>query len=80
MKRAIAILFIFTLIFSGVTTDKAFAAAQCEETVLDKVWDWATTLGKEGLEKNQILAENKAERAKRCAEKVKQDLKKKMGL
>ena len=64
---------------------------QYKETVLDQAWDWGTTLGKSGLEKEKILAENKAERMKRYAEKVAKqaekeasatasDMKKKLGM
>ena len=79
------------LAVSVFTVSPAYAGGQCDETVLDKAWDWGTTLGKKGLEKDKVLMKNKAERAQRCAEKVAKqakaaaeksaaDMKKKLGL
>lgn len=59
------------LTFSAVSAVPAYAAeAQCKENVLDGAWDWYTTLGKQGMEKDQIIAQNKADRLKRCVEKA----------
>ncbi len=59
------------LTFSVLYTAPAYAAnVDCKETILDNGWDWYTTLGKQGMEKDQILAQNKADRLKRCVEKA----------
>lgn len=79
------------LAFSAPASVPAFAAdAECKENILDGAWDWYTTLGKKGMEKDQILAQNKADRLKRCvqaaakkagdeADKAAADAKKKFG-
>lgn len=58
------------LAISALTGSAYAVDVQYKETVLDQAWDWGTTLGKSGLEKERILAENKAERMKRYAERV----------
>ena len=64
---AVAIL----LAFASVGADVSYAGGmEYKATPLDNMWDWATTLGKDGVEKQQILAQNKAERLKRHAEKM----------
>lgn len=66
-----ATLLLMLLTFSAISTVPAYAAAaECKENVLDGAWDWYTTLGKQGMEKDQILAQNKADRLKRCVEKA----------
>lgn len=76
MKKAS--LFIFAAFFAAFvfSVNPAYAAVKCDETPLDKVWDWGTTLGKSGLEKDKVLMQNKAERAQRCAEKIAKQAKK----
>ena len=92
MKKLAAILLALVFVFSVAPMPASYAAGDaCEDNVLDQVWDWFTTLGKEGVEKQRILAENKADRLSRCAErqakkaqaeaqKQSEDTKKKFGL
>lgn len=68
MKKFATLLLMVMLAFSVVP---AYAGdANCKDTPLDGIWDWYTTLGKQGLEKDQVLAQNKADRLKRCLEKA----------
>lgn len=91
MKRVLAVVVAFAVLFAGMPTDFSYAGIEYKETALDKMWDWGTTLGKEGVEKDKILAKNKAERMKRHADKLAKqakkdadkagkDLKKKLGM
>ncbi len=73
----LALVLAFTAL--SVTTTAYAADLEYKETVLDQAWDWGTTLGKSGLEKERILAENKAERMKRYAEKVAKQAQKEAG-
>jgi len=88
MKRMIFAAFLAVALMGS---SSAYAAGNCKETPLDKVWDWSQTLGKSGLDKESVLMKNKAERAQRCAEKLAKqakkdadkaagDMKKKLGL
>ncbi|HPW77203.1 MAG: hypothetical protein BWY44_00365 [Candidatus Omnitrophica bacterium ADurb.Bin292] len=88
MKKIIVALFVATLMLGGTS---AFAAVDCtKDSPIDQVGDWFATLGKDGMEKNAVLAERKANRVAACAKreaekaakKVQQagsDMKKKMG-
>ena len=89
MRRLFVLLMAIALVVSAVPV--SFAMDQYKETPLDQAWDWATTLGKSGMEKDQILAKNKAERMQRYSEqmakkaqkdanKAGKDLKGKLGL
>lgn len=93
MKRISVFLFAILLAVASVGADVSYAGSGYEykPTPLDNMWDWATTLGKDGVEKQQILAQNKAERMKRHAEKMAakaskdaekagKDMKKKLGM
>lgn len=51
----------------------------CKENLLDKTGDWVATIGKDGMEKEKVLAERKAKRAAKCAEQKGAEMKKKMG-
>lgn len=81
MKRFKVWMFALMLAVSAVSmAGSAYAVdLQYKETVLDQAWDWGTTLGKSGMEKERILAENKAERMKRYAEKVAKQAEKEAG-
>ncbi len=76
MKRLLVLVLVFAVLLSGFPANVSYAGPEYKETVLDKVWDWSTTLGKEGIEKDKIIAQNKAERLKRHAEKVAKQKKK----
>ena len=51
----------------------------CKEDPITKLGDTLATLGKKGMEKDQALAERKANRAAQCAEQQAGEMKKKMG-
>ncbi len=89
MKRLLSfclvLLLAFSLVPSGFAADPAY-----QPTPLDNMYDWFTTLGKSGAEKDQILLENKMKRLEKHAQKMAQqagkdmenaaaDAKKKMG-
>jgi hypothetical protein len=88
MKKFIVALFVVALMLSGTS---AFAAVDCaKDTPIDQAGDWFATLGKDGMEKNAVLAERKANRVAACAkreaekaakkaQKAGSDMKKKMG-
>ena len=70
MKRFLAVIFAMTLIFSSVPMRFSYAeTGQYQDTAFDQVGDWFATLGKQGDEKDRILAERKAERLKHFIEK-----------
>lgn len=52
----------------------------CKDNVLTGLGDTFATIGKDGLEKEKVLAERKASRAAKCAEQKAGEMKKKMGL
>jgi hypothetical protein len=89
MRKFMIAFFVFTLLFGGLSVT-AYAADCGKDTPIDQIGDWFGTLGKEGMEKDQILAKRKADRvlvcAKREAEKAAKearkagnDMKKKLG-
>ena len=88
----------FSFLFAAFLADSILSVGNvyagdmsCNETVFDKAWDWGTTLGKSGLDKESKLMQNRAERAQKCAEKIAKqaqkdagkaadDMKKKLGI
>lgn len=80
MKKLIIAVFVFSIMFGGIV---AYAADCTQDNVIDQVGDWFATLGKQGVEKDKILATRKADRViactKREAEKAGADLKNKLG-
>lgn len=88
MRKYVITFFVLVFMLSGVSA--IFAADCSKDTPFDQVWDWATTLGKQGVEKDQILVKNKADRVAACtkkeaekaaeaAKKAGSDMKKKLG-
>lgn len=92
MKKMFSFLFAAFLAVFVLSTRNVYAGdVSCNETIMDTAWEWGTTLGKSGLDKDSILMKNKAERAQKCAERVAKqaqkaagqaadDMKKKLGL
>jgi hypothetical protein len=89
IKRFMALFLVLTLVFGAVPFNAY--AADAQDTPFDKMGDWMSTLGKSGLEKDQILAQRKvgreakraqqeAKKAAKQAEKSAGDAKKKLGL
>lgn len=89
MRKLVIAFFVLALMLGGLSV-AAYAADCTKDTGFDKVWDWATTMGKKDMEKDQILVKNKADRVAACtkreaekaakeAEKAGKDMKKKLG-
>jgi hypothetical protein len=89
MKRTLRFLLALAIVFSTFSATAVFAA-EYKDTPIDQAGDWFATLGKQGLERDQILAQRKADRmakfaereAKKAAkemEKAGGDMKKKLG-
>jgi len=82
MKKTIAMFFVLAFLLSG--TPMIYAAVDCtKDNWGDQAGDWFATLGKNGLEKDQVLAARKADRVTKCttreAEKAAKEMKKKLG-
>lgn len=71
---------VFVLSFVLVASFALMGCDACKENVLDKVGDSVASLGKKGMEKEQVLAQRKAARASKCAEQKGAEMKKKIGL
>lgn len=90
MRKLVIALFVFTFMLGGLSMT-AYAAVDCtKDNWMDQAGDWFMTRGKNGLEKDQVLAKRKAERITACtkreAEKAMKeagkaggDMKKKLG-
>lgn len=89
MRKLVIAFFALALMLSGLSM-KAYAVDCTKDSPFDQAWDWATTIGKKDMEKNQVLVKNKADRVAACtkkeaekaakaAQKAGNDMKKKMG-
>ena len=89
MRKLVIAFFALALILGGISTT-AFAADCTKDTPIDQAGDWFATLGKKGIEKDQVLAARKADRIGACtkreaekamkeAGKAGNDMKKKLG-
>ncbi len=90
-RKLIAVVLLIVFAFAIFPSPAALAGGgDYKDTPFDKLGDWMATLGKSGLEKDQILAERQAARLKRHAEiqakkakheaeKAGKDMKEKMG-
>lgn len=69
MRRIVISFLILTLMLGGIPV--AGYAAECmKDTSIDRTGDWLATIGKKGLEKDQILSARKAERLGACVQKT----------
>ncbi|MEI7750871.1 MAG: hypothetical protein WCJ71_02170 [Candidatus Omnitrophota bacterium] len=68
MRKLMAVFFLLALM-SGGFSPTAFAADCTKDTPADQVGDWLGTFGKTGIEKDQIMAQRKADRLMACAQK-----------
>lgn len=68
-KKLFVLMMAVMFLSSGLMLSPAAYADEYKENILDQAWDGITTMGKSGMEKDQILAKNKAERVQRYAEK-----------
>jgi hypothetical protein len=91
MNRVFALVLALAFMISVVPVGDVYAAGGYNDNVVDQAGDWFATLGKEGVDKDKVLAERKAKRmakyaetqarkAKKEVEKAGKDMKKKMGL
>lgn len=89
MRKLVIAFFVFVLMFGGVAMT-AYAADCTKDNPIDQAGDWLATLGKQGMEKNQVLVKRKADRVTTCvkreadksakeARKAGNDMKKKLG-
>jgi hypothetical protein len=90
MRKLAMTFFILALMLGGLSMT-AYAADCGKDTSIDQFGDWLGTLGKKGVEKDQILARRKTDRMLACAKKEAQkavkevqksgeDMKKRLGL
>ncbi len=89
MRKLVIAFFVFTLMLGGISV-AAYAADCSKDNPIDQAGDWFATLGKQGMEKDQILVKRKADRVAVCtkkqaeeaaevAKKAGNDMKKKLG-
>ncbi len=69
MRRFAIVFSVLTLVLGGVSVI-AYAADCMKDTAADRAGDWLATLGKTGLEKDQVLSARKAGRMGACAQKM----------
>ena len=74
MKRYMAIIVVAVFVVMSFCAVPVYA----QDNVIDKVGDWASTIGKKEPEKSMILAQRKTERAAKKAEKEMRKQSKKM--
>ena len=69
MKKFLTVVVLVLFAFTILPSPMALAGgAAYKDNMFDSMGDWMATLGKSGMEKEQILAERKAGRMKRHAE------------
>ena len=89
MRKFAIAFFVFALLFGGISMT-AYAADCTKDNPIDQAGDWFATLGKQGMEKDQVLAKRKTDRVAACAkreaekaakeaQKAGNDMKKKLG-
>lgn len=72
MRRLVMVFFVLALMTGGISVT-AYAMDCTKDTPIDQAGDWFATLGKKGMEKDQILAKRKADRLAICAKKQAQE-------
>jgi len=89
MRKFVIAFFVFALVIGGISMT-AYAADCTKDNPIDQAGDWLATLGKQGMEKDQVLVKRKADRVAACtrreaekaakeAQKAGNDMKKKLG-
>jgi hypothetical protein len=68
MRKFVVVFFVLVLMLGGISA-AAFATNCYKDTSMDKTGDWFATIGKKGMEKDQILNKRKAGRLASCAKK-----------
>jgi len=71
MKRFLVSIVMLAFVFSVAPVGTSYAATvqPYNETAIDHAGDWFATLGKQGVEKQMILSERKADRVRHHAER-----------
>lgn len=78
MKKILSVLIMSLMVFSAAPIFPVYAEdVVYQENAIDKISDWAQTVGKDKEQRDQILAKNKAERQKKHMEKKAEQMKKK---
>ena len=78
MKKVLSVLLMCFMVFSAMPIFTAYAEdVVYQENVIDKISDWAQTVGKDKEQRDQILAKNKAERQKKHMQKKAEQMEKK---
>lgn len=78
MKKVLSVMMIGIFVFAAAPTMSVYAEDLVyQENALDKISDWAKTVGKDKTERDRILAERKAARQAKHAEKKAAQMKKK---
>ncbi len=67
------------LVFGLLSMTLAGCGDPCKENALTKLGDSIATIGKQGVEKDKVLAARTADRAAACAAKTGEAMKKKLG-
>jgi hypothetical protein len=89
MRKFMIAFFVLTMLLGGLSVT-AYASNCGKDTPIDQIGDWFGTLGKEGMEKDQVLVKRNADRMLACAnreaekaakevEKSGNEMKKKLG-
>lgn len=80
MKKLFATLLMTTMIFAITPAISVFAQDEVyQENVIDKISDWAQTIGKDPAERDRILAQRKTERQRKHMEKRAEQMKRRAG-
>lgn len=80
MKKILSVLVLGVFVLVAAPSAVVFADDhEYSENVLDKMSDWAKTVGKDENEKQRILTERKAARKKKHMEKKAEKMKKEAG-
>jgi len=68
MRKLVIAFFVLVLMLGGLSMT-VYAVDCTKDTPMDQAGDWFRTLGKQGTEKDQILAKRKADRVAACAKR-----------
>lgn len=77
MRKFMTVFFALVLVLGGFSMT-AYAADCTRDTSVDRAGDWVATLGKKGLEKEQVLAKRKADRVIACSQREAERISKEM--
>ena len=70
MRKFVVAFFIFVLMSGALPADAYVKVCyRNKDTTMEKAGDWFATLGKKGIEKNNILAKRKYDRFTACVQR-----------